>query len=212
MPRILESTFIDGPAGRLEALHEGPDEGVAIERAAVVCHPHPLYGGTLRNKVVFRLARGIRTTGAAVIRFNFRGVGASEGVHDDGKGERQDLRAVVRYARERYPELPLIGAGFSFGASVGIRVACRDQAFERFIAAGLPVDRAPFGFLAVCKTPKIFVHSTHDEYGSRENLEQHHELAAEPKALEWIEAEDHFFGGALDEFEERVREAATREF
>ncbi len=210
MPRILESTFIDGPAGRLEALHEGPDEGVEIERVAVVCHPHPLFGGTMHNKVVFRLARGIREAGSAVVRFNFRGVGASQGAHADGKGERDDFRAVVEYARERYPDLPMIGAGFSFGANVGIRVACRDGSFERFIAAGLPVDKAPFDFLAECKTPKIFIHSTNDEHGSRENLQRYYDLAAEPKALEWVEAEDHFFAGNLDEFEQCVREAVTK--
>ncbi len=209
MPRILESTFVDGPAGRLEALHEGPDDGIAVERAAVVCHPHPLFGGTMHNKVVFRLARAIRSTGAAVIRFNFRGVGTSEGEYDQGKGEREDLRAVVRYARERYPDLPMIGAGFSFGANVGIRVACRDGSFERFLAAGLPADKAPFEFLAECAAPKIFIHSTNDEHGSRENLQRVFDLSAEPKRLEWIEAQDHFFAGALEEFEQRVRQAAT---
>ena len=123
MARLLESTFVDGPAGRLEALHEGPDDGVAIARVAVVCHPHPLHGGTLHNKVVFRLARGARNAGSAVIRFNFRGVGLSEGEHAHGRGEQDDVRAVVSYAKERYPDLPVIGLGFSFGANVGIRVA-----------------------------------------------------------------------------------------
>ena len=100
MARILESVFIDGPAGKLEALHEGPEDGVAIDRVAVVCHPHPLHGGTLHNKVVFRLARGIRNAGSAVIRFNFRGAGLSDGKHDDGKGEQDDVRAVVAFAKE----------------------------------------------------------------------------------------------------------------
>ncbi len=210
MARLLESTFVDGPVGRLEALHEGPDDGVAIERVAVVCHPHPLHGGTLHNKVVFRLARGARNAGSAVIRFNFRGVGLSEGEHDDGRGERDDVRAVVAYAKERYPNLPVIGLGFSFGANIGMRVACRDACFERFIAAGLPADRGGFEFLSECGAPKVFLHSTNDEHGSRENMEQVFAAAAEPKAIEWVEAKDHFFVDNLPEFEERVVEAVTR--
>ncbi|MEZ5397566.1 MAG: alpha/beta fold hydrolase [Bryobacterales bacterium] len=148
MARLLETTFLNGPAGRLEALHEGPEEGVKIERAAVVCHPHPLFGGTLHNKVAFRLARGIRATGAAVLRFNFRGVGQSGGEHDHGKGEQDDVRTAVAYMRDRYPGLPLVLAGFSFGSSMSLKVACTDPGVERVIGCGVPVDRASFGFCA----------------------------------------------------------------
>jgi alpha/beta superfamily hydrolase len=210
MARILESTFIDGPAGRLEALHEGPDDSIAIERVAVVCHPHPLHGGTLQNKVVFRLARAIRNAGSAVIRFNFRGAGKSEGEHDHGKGEQDDVRAVIAYAQERYPALPIIGAGFSFGSNVAIRVACQDGIFERFIAAGLPADRGGFEFLADCKTPKVFIHSTNDEHGSRENLQSVFDAAAGPKALQWIESKDHFFVDKLDELEATATAAVSQ--
>ena len=212
MARILESVFIAGPAGKLEALHEGPDDGVAIERVAVVCHPHPLHGGTLHNKVVFRLARGIRNAGSAVIRFNFRGVGLSEGKHDDGKGEQDDVRAVVAFAKERYPGLPIIGAGFSFGSNIGLRVAAKDKVFERFIAAGLPADRGGFEYLAKCQTPKIFIHSTNDEHGSRENMEKVFAAAAEPKLIEWVDAEDHFFAHRLEQFEQKVIAAALHDF
>jgi uncharacterized protein len=207
MARILESTFLSGPAGRLEALHEGPEEEIRIARAAVVCHPHPLFGGTMHNKVVFRLARAARKAGSAVLRFNFRGVGQSAGAHDEGRGEQDDVRAAIAYLKDRYPGLPLLAAGFSFGASVGIRVACRDSHVERFIAAGLPVNRAKFEFLSSCACPKVFIHSTNDEHGSRENLETVYSAAAEPKKLCWIEAGDHFFAGALDEFEEAAFEA-----
>lgn len=212
MARILESVFIDGPAGKLEALHEGPEDGVTIERVAVVCHPHPLHGGTLHNKVVFRLARGIRNAGASVIRFNFRGVGLSEGKHDDGKGEQDDFRAVVAFAKERYPDLPVVGAGFSFGSNVGLRVAAKDKGFERFIAAGLPVDRGVFEFLAKCDTPKVFIHSTNDEHGSRKNMEKVFAAAAEPKLIEWVEAEDHFFVHRLEQFEQKVIAAVLHDF
>jgi alpha/beta superfamily hydrolase len=212
MARILESVLIDGPAGKLEALHEGPDDGVVIERVAVVCHPHPLHGGTLHSKVVFRLARGIRNAGAAVIRFNFRGVGLSEGKHDDGKGEQDDVRAIVAFAKERYPGLPIIGSGFSFGANIALRVAAKDNSFERFIAAGLPANRGGFEFLAKCQTPKIFIHSTNDEHGSRENMEKIFAAAAEPKLIEWIDAEDHFFANRLEQFEQKVIAAALHNF
>ncbi len=201
MARILETLFLDGPAGRLEALHEGPDEDVDIVRAAVVCHPHPLFGGTLHNKVVFRLARAARNAGSAVLRFNFRGVGQSAGKHDDGHGEQDDVRTAVRFMQERYPELPLVLSGFSFGASMSLHVACKDSGFQSVIAAGTPVNRATFGFLSDCSTPKHFIHSTNDEHGSRERMEAAFEAAHGPKKLDWIEAKDHFFAGSLDEFE-----------
>ena len=212
MARILESVFIDGPAGKLEALHEGPEDGVAIDRVAVVCHPHPLHGGTLHNKVVFRLARGIRNAGSAVIRFNFRGAGLSDGKHDDGKGEQDDVRAVVAFAKESYPNLPVLCAGFSFGSNIGLRVAAKDGGFERFIAAGLPVDRGGFEFLAKCDFPKIFIHSTNDEHGSRENIQKVFDAAAEPKLMEWVEAEDHFFVHRLEQFEQKVIAAVLHDF
>ena len=212
MARILETTFLAGPAGRLEALHEGPEEGVKIERAAVVCHPHPLFGGTLHNKVVFRIARGLRDTGAAVLRFNFRGVGQSGGEHDHGKGEQDDVRTAVAYMRDRYPGLPLALAGFSFGSSMSLKVACTDPGIERVIGCGVPVDRASFGFLSSCGCPRYFIHSTNDEYGSRDRMNEVFETTPKPKKLVWIEAEDHFFKGALDEFEQAVKQAALHRF
>ena len=211
MARLLETTFLAGPAGRLEALHEGPDDGERIRRAAVVCHPHPQFGGTLHNKVVFRLARAARTAGSAVLRFNFRGVGQSGGAYDEGRGEQDDVRAAIAYMKDRYPGLPLTVAGFSFGSAVGLRASCGDAEVERFVAAGAPVDKWKFDFLRSCGLPKIFIHSTRDEYGSRENLEKTFALAAEPKKLVWVEAQDHFFAGALDEFEAAAQQAFSSE-
>lgn len=207
MARILETLFLDGPAGRIEALHEGPEEDVAIERAAVVCHPHPLFGGTLHNKVVFRLARAARNAGSVVLRFNFRGVGQSSGKHDDGQGEQDDVRTAMRFMQERYPDLPLVLAGFSFGASMSLRVACSDQSVAAVIAAGTPVNRATFGFLNDCATPKRFIHSTNDEHGSRANMEAAFEAAQGPKQIDWVEAKDHFFVDNLDEFERCAQRA-----
>ena len=207
MPRILESVFLDGPAGRLETLHEGPAEEVEIVRAAVVCHPHPLHGGTMHNKVVFRMAKAARQSGCAVIRFNFRGVGQSAGEHDGGKGEQDDVRTALDYARSRYPNLPVAVGGFSFGSSMSAKVASKDPKVERWVGAGLPVNRASFGFFSEFKTPKFLIHSTHDEFGDRDRLEAVFASAPEPKSLEWIESSDHFFAGALDEFQAAVERA-----
>jgi hypothetical protein len=207
MARLLESTFVQGPAGRLEALHEGPDDGVRIERAVVVCHPHPLHGGTLHNKVAFRLARAARRAGAAVLRFNFRGVGQSSGSFDEGEGEQDDLRAALSYMNERYPGLPLSAAGFSFGARVGLRVACADSRVERIVAAGTPVARGDWSYLKQCGCVKHFLHGTNDEHGPRGVMEEVFASAAEPKQITWIEAADHFFSDNLDGLEESALEA-----
>ncbi len=201
MPRILESTLLEGPAGQLEALHEGPDDGVEITRAAVICHPHPLYGGTMHNKVVFRLAKAARQSGAAVLRFNFRGVGSSSGSHDDGRGEQDDCRSAISYMRERYQELPLLVGGFSFGSRVALQVACADSAIERVVAVGTAVNHGGWEFLSNCERAKHFIHGTNDEHGSRQNLERVYAEVPEPKQLTWVEASDHFFSDALDDLE-----------
>ena len=191
----------------MEALHEAPDEDVRIGRAVVVCHPHPLYGGTLHNKVVFRLARAARRAGAAVLRFNFRGVGRSAGSYDEGEGEQDDLRATIGFMNDRHPGLPLAVAGFSFGSRVALRVCCGDGRIDRVVAVGTPVFRHDWSYLAHCSCAKYFLQSTQDEYGSREELEAVVAAAADPKRVEWIEANDHFFADALDELEEAALRA-----
>jgi uncharacterized protein len=209
MARLLESTMIEGPAGPLEALHEGPDESVPIVRAAVICHPHPLYGGTMHNKVVFRLARAARRSGAAVLRFNFRGVGLSAGKHDHGTGEQDDLRAALDYMAARYAALPLAVGGFSFGAQVGLRVFCGNPQLERLICCGAPVSRDDWSFLEHCTGPKFFLQSTNDEYGPQALLQAVFDRAAGPKQLTWIDSADHFFSDALDRFEDAAYGAMT---
>lgn len=205
MPRRIESHFLAGPAGRLEALFEEPDDQTP-RLAALVCHPHPLYGGTLHNKVVYRIARGLRHAGAAVLRFNFRGVGASEGEHADMIGEIEDARAALDWLRHRYPDLPFALAGFSFGAGVITRLGCplRDTAF--LMAVGYPTQRST-EYLEACRVPKIFIQSTHDQFGPRSELEAVYRKLPDPKELIWIEAEDHFFRGGLDQLEQAVRSA-----
>src|SRR5579863_3562515 len=140
MPRRIESLFLDGPAGRLEALLEEPEDAAPRE-AALVCHPHPQHGGTMHNKVVYRVARGLRRAGAVALRFNYRGVGASQGAYAQGEGELDDARAALAYLRARYPNVPFTLAGFSFGSRIVLRLACADiegPMARRVIAVGLP--------------------------------------------------------------------------
>lgn len=205
MPRRIESHSLPGPAGRLEALLEEPDDQTP-RLAALVCHPHPLYGGTLHNKVVYRIARGLRHAGAAVLRFNFRGVGASEGEHADMVGEIEDARAALDWLRHRYPNLPFALAGFSFGAGVITRLGCplRDAAF--LMAVGYPTQRST-EYLEACHVPKIFIQSTQDQFGPRPELEAVYAKLPDPKELIWIESEDHFFRGGLDQLEQAVGRA-----
>jgi hypothetical protein len=204
MPRKIETYFIPGPAGRLESLLEEPEHGDP-GFAALVCHPHPLYGGTMHNKVVYRMARGLRKAGAVVLRFNFRGVNLSEGVHAHGTGEVEDARTALDFLRTRYPELPWMLGGFSFGSRVALRLGCTlTPAPQRILAAGFPTTGQDNRYLAQCVVPKVFIQSTHDEHGPKLELEAAYPNFAGPKEIHWIEARDHFFAGALDPFENAV--------
>jgi alpha/beta superfamily hydrolase len=205
LPRRIESHFIEGPAGRLEALLEEPEEGLSRE-ACLVCHPHPLYGGTMHNKVVYRIARGLRRSGSVVLRFNFRGVNLSEGTHDNGYGEVDDARAALEFLRSRYPDLPCAMAGFSFGSRIVLRLGCAlpEPRPRRLIVVGFPTTLGHFDYFNDCTLPKYFVQSTNDEHGPKEVLEAAFQSFAEPKRLQFIEAEDHFFAGALAALEDDI--------
>src|SRR5882672_5982069 len=168
--RRIESYLLDGGAGKIEALLEEPETSPARE-ACLVCHPHPLYGGTMHNKVVYRMARGLRRSGAVVMRFNFRGVGRSQGVHDHGEGELVDARMMMDWLRSRYPGLPYAAAGFSFGSRVALRLGCSLPGTRHVIAVGLPTRSARLDYLKTCATPKIFIQSSHDEHGPRTEME-----------------------------------------
>jgi len=203
VPRKIEAHLLNGPAGKLEVLLEAPED--ADPRAvAVVSHPHPLFGGTMHNKVVYRTARALRNSGYVVLRFNFRGVGKSEGRHDLGVGEIDDARAALDWLRVRYPELPFTLAGFSFGSRVALGLGCELKNVERVIALGFPAARDPVGVLAQCTVPKIFIQSTHDEYGPPPAMQAFYQQVAQPKRLIWVEAQDHFFAGGLDELERQI--------
>lgn len=200
--RKIESLFLPGPAGRLEALLEEPEDALPTE-AALVCHPHPQHGGTMHNKVVYRIARGLRSTGAVVLRFNYRGVNLSHGTYAEGEGELDDARIALDYLRERYPGLPFTVAGFSFGSRIALRLGC--GLARRVIAVGFPASYQHKASLETCTTPRVFIQSTRDQFGSVEQIESIVAALPEPRKLYLIEAQDHFFAGALDALEETVR-------
>jgi len=202
----IRSLFLAGPAGRLEGLLNA---GAAdATHAAVVCHPHPRYGGTLHNKVVFHTMKALNSFGFPVLRFNFRGTGLSEGEHANGIGEVEDVRAALDWL-EREFTLPVIFAGFSFGAAVGVRAAYDDDRVRALIALGLPAvpvdDRVyDFEFLRSCRKPKLFVSGSRDQFGPPGKLEALVNTFAEPKKVVRIEAGDHFFEGRLREMRETI--------
>ena len=198
MPEMLHrKLFIEGPAGQLESLlWETAEAGP--ELAAVVCHPHPLFAGTMHNKVVYQAAKALHLRGIPVLRFNFRGAGLSEGVHDKGKGERDDVRAALDYMAGQYPKSALLLAGFSFGAWVGLRVACEDDRVSELIGLGLPVNNSRLDYLEQCAKPKLFVQGGNDQYGSQENVQALFATLPEPKKLVIVEGADHFFTKQLD--------------
>jgi alpha/beta superfamily hydrolase len=200
MPRRIESLFLNGPEGRLEALLEEPEFDAPVE-AAVVCHPHPQFGGTMHNKVVYRVARGLRKSGCVVLRFNYRGVNLSEGEYANGIGETEDARVALREIEARYPGLPVMAAGFSFGSRVALRLTSQENFIGRVIAAGFPTRMEEREFVYTVTVPRFFVQSTNDQFGPRAELAAFFETLAEPKELHWIEAADHFFKDNLDGFE-----------
>jgi uncharacterized protein len=202
MARRIESVFIPGPAGRLEALLEEPEEETPRE-AALVCHPHPQHGGTMHNKVVHRIARGLRRAGCVVLRFNYRGVNLSEGVYDRGEGELEDARAALSYLRERYPDLPFTLAGFSFGSRIALRLGCEGVGARQVIAVGFPTSY-DWAFLQPCPIPRVFVQSTHDQFGPLNEWLPRFEALPEPKQKILIESKDHFFVDALEKLEEEI--------
>ncbi len=158
----------------------------------------------MHNKVVYRIARGLRRTGAAVLRFNYRGVNLSEGTYDDGEGELDDARAALEYLRRRFPELPYTLAGFSFGSRVILRLGCGQPGATRLIAVGFPTTYKDRLYLEGCTTPRWFIQSTHDEFGPVSEIETLVASLAEPKRLTFIEARDHFFTEGLEKLEEAI--------
>lgn len=208
--RVQTPEDLRGPAGRLEALYTAG--AIGATHAAIVCHPHPLFGGTMHNKVVYHAAKALQQAGMPVLRFNFRGAGASEGVHDRGVGEQEDLLAAMAWLR-RETRLPLIVAGFSFGAYVSLATCCAGRARQvpaelplklpielpigGLIALGLPIQAGDRGysyeFLEGCSLRKLFVSGAADEFGPLAAVESVVATAAPPCELVWVPGADHFF-------------------
>lgn len=203
MARRIETLTLAGKAGKIEALLEEPEEDEPVE-AAVVCHPHPQFGGTMHNKVVYRLARGLRKAGCVVLRFNYRGVNLSEGEYDDGIGETDDARVAMHELRSRYPGLPMMAAGFSFGSRVALRLSSQEPSIQRVFAVGFPTRIPDREFVYHVDIPKVFIQSVVDEYGPRPQMEEFMTTVPEPKEIHWIQGTDHFFAGALEDYEKTV--------
>ena len=198
--------------GQLEAIIKEPRQGPP-RAAALVLHPHPLGGGTMHNKVVFRAAAALNDAGLVTLRFNFRGVGQSTGKHDEGRGEQDDARAALDYLATQYPQLRLVLCGFSFGSRVGLDVGIDDHRVQYLIGIGTPLDKYDFSFLKSCRKPLLLVHGEHDEFGDVEQLRQ---LAAELEKhtqvrLVVIPGAAHFFENRLDELKRAIAEWVTEQ-
>jgi hypothetical protein len=206
---VNESFDIEGPAGRLEAILMNPTS--APGAAAVVCHAHPAHGGMMHFKVVFRAAKALQSAGLAALRFNFRGVGRSDGVYDGGRGETNDARAALDEMARRFPGLPLVAGGFSFGAVVGLHVGASDDRVGAVFVLGCPatftdptilVDR-PHPLDAGGK-PRLFVQGENDQFGSGAALRSLVEPYPEGRTVVVVPGTDHFFDGRLDELQGAV--------
>ena len=200
----VRAVSIDGPVGKLEGAFREAEHPRA---AVVLAHPHPLYGGTLHNPVIFHADRELNRRGLTTLRFNFRGVGGSDGFHDDGRGEIGDVAAAAAWLRTIAPEAPLILVGYSFGSHCAIAQAITDRTVAGVVAIGLPVRSYPFEDLASLRRPLAVVQGTRDEFGSIEEVEA--KIAtAEPKGkLYAIEGAAHLFPGRAPEAGMRVADA-----
>lgn len=197
------SLFIEGRRVRLQALLREP-RNAAPRGAALVCHPHPLYGGSMDNRVVFRSAKGILDAGWAALRFNFRGVGASTGAYDHGEGEKADVGAVADWLEVKYPGQPLLLAGFSFGSWVGLQVGCLDPRIRAMIGLGLPLNHYDFDFLLENEKPTLYIIGSHDEFCELERLRRFTRLLPSASTMRIIEGADHFFKTQLDDVQHFV--------
>jgi alpha/beta superfamily hydrolase len=191
--------------GRLEALVKQP--AGSARGAAVVCHPHPIHGGTMHTKAVYRAAQALNDAGLVVLRFNFRGVGASTGSYDDGIGERNDLEAALDWLEAEYPELPLVVGGHSFGSMIGLSVGADDERVVALLGLGLPVDmdQYDYSFLAEADKPVLVVQGENDEFGAGDSVSKLLAPLGAHITLVRIPGSDHYFTHRLDELRATVR-------
>jgi hypothetical protein len=209
----IKSLMLNGPSGHLEALLNVGDPDTT--HAALICHPHPLFGGTMHNKVVYNAMKSLTKFGFHALRFNFRGTGLSAGTHDEGRGEREDIRAALDYLENEF-QLPIIFAGFSFGAATGLKAACNDPRVVGLISLGTPVSvdgRAyAYQFLANCRQPKLFVSGSQDQYSPEPELRAAVANAVEPKTLVIVDGADHFFVGKLKFMQKAIEDWVQETF
>jgi uncharacterized protein len=188
----------------LEGILKPEEPNMQARYTALICHPHPLGGGTMHNKVVFKTAQVLQTLGLPALRFNFRGVGHSTGTYDEGRGEMDDVRYALEFLSHRYPGLPVVLAGFSFGSWIGLRVGCMDDRVQAMIGLGTPARLFGNDYLQGCHKPKQFIHGTQDELAPYEMMSQWFELVPAPKSLMIVDGADHFFQGRLEEVQAMI--------
>lgn len=204
--------FIPVAHGQLEAILKEPRQSPP-KAVALVLHPHPLGGGTMHNKVVFRAAAALNDAGLTTLRINFRGVGQSTGQHDEGRGEQDDVHAGLDYLAQHYPGVRIVLCGFSFGGWVGLQVGIRDPRVAYLIGVGTPLDKYDFEFLTRCRKPLLLIHGERDEFGDVERLRQ---LVSEleqdvPVQLVVVPGAGHFFEDRLDELKSAITEWITQQ-
>jgi len=201
---------LPGPAGRLEALLDEPaatPPGAGPPRAGVVlAHPHPLYGGTMYTKAVFQAAKAFCRLGCVVLRFNFRGVGLSEGAFADGAGEMDDFRAAIDFLSARHPGLEVWAAGMSFGSWIAMTRGASDDRVTRLVGIALPVRLYDFSDVARSGKPKYLVHGGHDDICPLRAVWEFYGHASEPKELVVIDGADHVFDGHASEVAEAIED------
>lgn len=195
-----QRVWVPGPAGALEGLESPVPDGTTPRRAVLLCHPHPLYGGTMHNKVLYRIARRLPTeAGALVLRFNFRGVGQSEGSYDEGKGEIQDVCAGLDWLAEQAPQTELALVGYSFGAVVGLHAAVLDTRPRALVGLGLPLSLAmDFAKLREIRVPLLLVQGQNDEFAEEAVVRRFAQSLPRPPTLHFVAKAGHLFQGAED--------------
>jgi alpha/beta superfamily hydrolase len=207
------NVFIPVEHGKLEAILKEPRQ-TSASGIALVLHPHPLGGGTMHNKVVFRMASALNDAGLITLRINFRGVGQSTGEHDEGRGELEDVRAALQYIAQTFPQRPVMVAGFSFGARVGLEVGISDERARNLISIGTPVNKYDFSFLEACSKPILFVHGDQDEFGDVSTLRTLVDKIAQHNAsveFHIVKGAGHFFEGHLDELKQVITDWTKRQ-
>jgi alpha/beta superfamily hydrolase len=194
---VTENVVVAGPSGPLEAIVDSPPEAVAPS-VAVICHPHPLHGGTMTNKVVHMLAKACNELGLPAVRFNYRGVGASEGKYDEGNGETDDAVAVLDWVQQRWPGAGLWLGGFSFGGAVAIRAAV-EREVERLITVAPAVQRVPVGADNLPTCPWLLVQGDRDELVDATQTQRWAMALRQPPEVVVMEGVEHFFHGRMND-------------